>query len=428
MRTQFPYTRLDRTPLAKMGAVIVMTGIGAGIGGMALALILHLVQHVAYGYSLGQIVGGESFLQGVGAASYTRRLLVLVGCGLLAGIGWWALYRYGRPLVSIRNAVASDDHRMPIPESIAHALLQIVTVALGSPLGRETAPREVGATFTAWLCYNAGLSIEESRIVVACGAAAGLAAVYNVPLGGALFVLESMLATFGLTAVVPALLTSGIAAMIAWIGLGDPVFYPVAVFSIAPSLIAWSIVTGPLFGIAAYGFSRMTAASAARAPRGWHLIPICVTVFAAIGFLAIPFPELLGNGRGPIQLGFDGDLGIGFAALLLVLRLAVTLGALRAGAKGGLLTPGMTIGALLAAVLGGLWTLAWPGTPLGAFAVIGAAAFLASSMKIPMTAIALIVEFTHVSQAFLFPLVLAVGGSVAASYACARRWDRKEAV
>jgi H+/Cl- antiporter ClcA len=73
----------------------------------------------------------------------------------------------------------------------------------------------------------------------------------------------------------------------------------------------------------------------------------------------------------------------------------------------------MTIGALLATVIGGLWTMLWPGEPLGAFALVGAGAFLASSMKMPLTAIALIVEFTHASQDVLFPVIFAVSGSCA---------------
>ena len=115
----------------------------------------------------------------------------------MAGLGWWALYRFGRPLVSIRQAVKSDDPRMPLVSTTVHALLQIVTVALGSPLGREVAPREIGSALAGWLSRRAGLSVAQSRIMVACGAGAGLAAVYNVPLGGAVFVLEVLLGTFG---------------------------------------------------------------------------------------------------------------------------------------------------------------------------------------------------------------------------------------
>jgi len=69
---------------------------------------------------------------------------------------------------------------MPFVTTMAHVLLQIVTVALGSPLGRETAPREMAAVLATRLASRAGFAAEERRIVIACAAGAGLAAIYNV--------------------------------------------------------------------------------------------------------------------------------------------------------------------------------------------------------------------------------------------------------
>ena len=147
------------------------------------------------------------------------------------------------------------------------------------------------------------------------------------------------------------------------------------------------------------------------------MIALCVGVFIMIGICSIPFPQLLGNGKGPLQLGFDGNLSFKLAAILLVLKLFATTGSLWAGAEGGLLTPGMAIGALLAICFASVWNLVFPTVPLGAFALIGAAAFLAASMQLPLTAIALIFEFTHLGQDFLIPLSFSVAGSVAALHA-----------
>ena len=72
-------------------------------------------------------------------------------------------------------------------------------------------------------------------------------------------ILEVLLGTFRLSAALPAIATSVIAALVAWIGLGDDVQYPVMAFAISPSLVVWSIATGPIFGVAAYGFTRMAA-------------------------------------------------------------------------------------------------------------------------------------------------------------------------
>src|SRR5476649_299559 len=236
------------SPLWRLTVVTLCTGILAGLGGMMLALLLHFIQHLAFGYSPDFIISSESFLQGVSDATRSRRLAVLVICGAIAGAGWWALYRFGKPLVSIAAAVKSDKPHMPVFSTTVHALLQIITVALGSPLGREVAPREIGAVSASWLTRRFSLTVRETQIMIACGAGAGLAAVYNVPLGGAVFVLEVLLGTFGLPALVPAIVTSAIAALVAQTGLGAQVQYVVPSLALTPGLLAWSMLAGPLFG------------------------------------------------------------------------------------------------------------------------------------------------------------------------------------
>src|SRR5438132_8584593 len=149
--------------------VTFVTGVASGLGGMALALLLRLVQHIAYGHGLHTIVGRVSFLQEVTAASDLRRFLALCSCGAVAGIGWWLLYRFGTPLVSIRQAVQKGE-RMPFWATLTHAILQIVTVGLGSALGREVAPRELGAALATKLSARANLTPESTRIMIACGA------------------------------------------------------------------------------------------------------------------------------------------------------------------------------------------------------------------------------------------------------------------
>ncbi|MGF6574835.1 H+/Cl- antiporter ClcA [Paraburkholderia sp. GAS333] len=404
----------------RLATVVALIGVAGGLSGLGLAALLHAIQHLAYGYDPETLFNGESFLDGVKAASAARRVGVLTVCGLLAGIGWWAVFRWCKPLVSISRAVNGPEPRMPVVATVCHALLQIVTVALGSPLGREVAPREVAAMLAARLCSYARLPADETKILVACDAGAGLAAVYNVPLAGALYVLEGLLLSFSWRALVPAILTSVVAALIARIGLGNLPQYNVPHYAATPSLVVWSAIAGPLFGLAAVLFTRLTSSARAQAPHGVALPVLCLLNFVFIGLLATQFPILLGNGKGPAQVGFDGSIGLQLAAILLVLRILITWTSLRAGAAGGLLTPGLCNGALLGIVLGGVWSMLWPGTPVGAFAMIGATAFLAASMRVPLTALALILEFTQPSQEFLIPMLIAVAGSVLAAE-CARR-------
>jgi len=405
----------SNTPVLTLCLVTVAVGVGSGFLGMLLAFLLHGIQHLAFGYSPLHIISDESFLAGVSASTPLRRVGILALCGLVAGVGWALIYRYGKPLVSIVDAIHTTK-KMPPVTTVLHALLQIVTIALGSPLGREVAPREVSAVFATWLSTKAGLSVKEIKIMLACGAGAGLAAVYNVPLGGALFTLEVLLCTFTWSIALPAITTSAIAVFVSWWGLGNEALYHIPNLELCPTLIVWSILTGPIFGFTAYWFIKIATAQKARATHGWYMIAACLLNFTLIGVLAIYFPSLLGNGKSPAQIEFAESVGLSLSAILLVLRCLITWSSLRAGAQGGLLTPSLANGALLGVIFGIVWSYFVPGCPYEAFALVGATAFLASAQKMPLTAIVLIFELTRIDLVFLIPMMLATAGSVGMYY------------
>lgn len=415
-------SRTKSRSLPLLVLVTILIGITAGFGGMLLALLLHYIQHIAYGYSPTLIISNETFLQGVQASSPERRVIILTLCGLIAGFGWWSIFCYGKPLVSIEKVVKSSTPQMPFFTTFIHILLQIITIALGSPLGREVAPRELSTLLAGWICAKAGLSLKETQIMLGCAAGAGLAAVYNVPFGGAMFSLEVLLFTIRWPALLPALATSGIAAVVAWVGLGNEQQYHIPNYAISYSLVIWAIVCSPIFGFTGYWFKRIASSARLDAPKNWHLPLLCLCNFLVLGLLAIYFPALLGNGRSPARLEFDESVSLIVTAALLVLHTIMVLSSLRAGAKGGLLTPSLANGALLAVLLGALWNLMWAKSPLGAFAIIGAAAFLAAAQKMPLTAIVLIFEFTRVNFNFLTPILFAVAGAVGVCSLC-MQWE-----
>src|SRR5437899_13109041 len=77
-----------------LAIIVAMIGMAAGLAGMALGMLLYVIQHIAYGYSVHAIISQESFLQGVSAASPERRVLALSACGLVAGCGWLPVRRF----------------------------------------------------------------------------------------------------------------------------------------------------------------------------------------------------------------------------------------------------------------------------------------------------------------------------------------------
>ena len=412
----------------RLWLAVLAAGVAGGLAGILLIGLLRLVQHLAYGYGGDHLISPVSFLQGVTAASPLRRWLVMLCCGVVAGAGWWALRRFGRPLVGISRTLTEGGAELPAGSTLVHALLQVVTVALGSPLGREVAPREVAAVATQAVADRLALAADERRLVVACAAGAGLAAVYNVPLGGALFVLESLLLSFSWRGALSALASSAIAAALAERVLGHGWQYHIPVWSSTHGLLWWSLLVGPLLGVAAAGFDRLTDWARHRAPTDGRILPWSLGVFGVIGLCGMIYPQVLGNGRGPVAESFGACIGLQLAVTLLLLKLFAVGAALRAGAGGGLLTPSLAIGALAGLVLGQLWNIVSSvPTAAGAFALVGGCAFLAASRKMPITALVLSLEFTHVGYDFLVPMMVAVVGACLARHLCARAGARPAA-
>jgi H+/Cl- antiporter ClcA len=390
---------------ARFWLIAVLTGVGAGLAGGLLTLLLHGAQHLAFGYT------ENSFLFGVERASPARRVVVMAAAGLIAGTGWFALRRWVGDPGSVSTAIRSPDGRLPLVASLADATLQIVIVALGASLGREGAPRQAGAAWASQLSDWAGLDSGQRRLLMACGAGAGLAAVYNVPFGGAVFTLEVLLASLTASAVIPAVLTSVLATLTARAMLGNELTYPVGRWHLSVALLAFAALAGPVGGLAAIGFIRLTDYARAVRPEGVRLILATILVFTALGGVASAYPQLLGNGKGPAQLAFDGRGSLALLAALIVLKPLATAACLRSGATGGLFTPALATGAVLGAAGGKLWLDIWPGSSLGLFAVIGAAALLSTAVRAPAASIMLIFELTGIRAELMIPVAVAVLGS-----------------
>jgi len=389
-------------------ALVVGIGVASGLGGALLMLLLHALEHLAWGFHAG------TFLDAVKRVSALHRILVLTGAGVLAAAGGLAIKRlrgFGGGEVS--EALWLEDAHLSMGPSLGRGTLSIAIVAMGASLGREAAPQLFSAAFASKLCERAGVPRWQRRLLVACGAGAGMAAVYNVPLGGALFALEVMLGTLTLPLVLPALGTSLIATAVAWIYLPTKPIYAIPTYSVTGGQVAWAALVGPLAGLAAVGWVRLVALAHRNRPRGRGRIVAPIVALSALGAIAIAYPQLLGNGQDTVQLAVTGAIGAGVLAVLVVLKPLVTAACLGSGAPGGLFTPTLTFGVLFGGLLGDAWSVLWPGAPGGSYALIGGAAVLAASMQGPLAATVLTLELAHHTDALMVPLLLAVTGATA---------------
>jgi H+/Cl- antiporter ClcA len=243
---------------------------------------------------------------------------------------------------------------------------------------------------------------------VACGGGAGLAAVYNVPLGGAIFTAEVLLGSFALPTVLPALACSLIATMVAWLYLPSGATYAdIPAYRFSASLMVWSVLAGIVIGLLAVFYVRLIGWASHVRAKGASIFWAMPLAFLVVGVIGIWYPQLFGNGKDMAHEAFLGVGGIGLLFALFALKPFVTALTLGSGAAGGVFTPFLSTGAVLGAFLGSLWIHMWPGTPVGAFALIGAAAMIGASMQAPLAGLVLVAELTHGGFAIMIPMMCA---------------------
>jgi H+/Cl- antiporter ClcA len=382
---------------------VILTGVGAGLGAAALTRLLELAQHLAWGGN------GLDLLRPVVRAAPWRHVGVLLAAGVLVGGGQLLLSRLSSANgIEITTAIWFYAGRLPALRTLASATLSVLIVGMGAALGREGAPKQAGAVIANALCDRARLPDEERRLLVACGAGAGMAAAYGVPLGGALFAVEVLRGALALRFVLPALITTLLATAVSWAFLPDAPTYAIPEYHGSLSSEAWALLAGPVIGLASVLYVRSVAWADRHRPRAWYRLLLPVVALGGLGAASIPFPQLLGNGRDVAELAFNGQLSPGLLAALLLLRPLATMLCLGSGAPGGLFTPTLAIGALMGGVLGLPWSWLMPGVPPGLFALTGAAAMLAATTQGPISAVVLMMELTGYARAAIVPLLLAV--------------------
>ncbi len=389
--------------------MLALTGVVTGLFGDLLMFLLFSVQHLAFGYHTGTLQAA------VERASDTRRVASLLIAGAFGGISWYLLRRYTTPGGSqIDDAIWSGDGRLLFGRSLGTSVISEVVIGMGASMGREAAPKLMGGVSGSLLATWGRLSPTQRRLLVACGGGAGLAAVYNVPLGGALFTAEILYGSLALPVVLPALACAGIATATAWLYLPDHATYlNISSYRFTVTLLVFAVVAGPLVGVVASGYVRLIGWVSHHKLTGGRSIGAVVAAFGILGLIGIAYPQLFGNGKDMAHTAFVGRGGFALLLALFILKPIVTSLCLGSGASGGLFTPTLSTGAVLGGLLGIAWSLAWPGSATGAYALVGAAAMIGASMQAPLTALVLVLELTHSGFSIVVPMIAATVGATA---------------
>lgn len=340
-----------------------------------------------------------------------RALFPLAG-GLLAGL---VLHLAGRAFTSSRavdymEAVLVGDGRIGFRATMANSVSSLLTIGSGGSIGREGPMVQLAAMMGSKLGLLARAPVPRLRLMVACGGAAGIAAAYNAPISGALFVSEIVLGSTAMESFGPLVVASVTASATIHQLLGyGPVFdVPHVEFASNWELIFY-VVLGVVLGHLAPPFLALLDFAKSRfarihAPLYWHL----ALGGLIVGAISIFVPQVWGNGYSVVGTILQGQLVGLWLLAVLAAKVMATSATVGSGAVGGVFTPTLFIGCAVGALFGTLVHTALPNMTSvpAAYALIGMGGFLAATTHAPLTSILMLFEMTLDYQIVL-PLMLA---------------------
>jgi len=342
--------------------------------------------------------------------------------GLTVGLLRWLSGNLGPGLPSL---MAMADGAVASAPRLPHFRLLAASLSLGSgaSLGPEGPSVESGGNLGLWVAERGGLLPDARRALVAAGVAAGLAAGFKAPIAGVFFAFEGnfggTLGRASLRAVLVAAVTS---ALVTQLCLGDDPILRLPAYEVrSPWELPLYLGLGLLASLMSWALIRLMALG--RAPRLQKLLgslpPGLVTALggAAVGGMALLFPQVLGVGYDTIEalLGSDGGIPLVTLLLLIGVKLVATALSNATGFVGGAFAPALVLGAVLGNTYGQLLGEGGFHLPVAeppAYAMVGMAAVLAGSARAPLTALLLLFELTRDIRIVL-PLMAAAGLSAA---------------
>jgi len=285
--------------------------------------------------------------------------------------------------------VDTSQYKLHFLKQLVHSIWQIIAVGGGAPIGKEAAPREIGALFARPIANIFSISVKDQIFLIACGSGAGLAAVYQVPLTSVFFVFETLGIALSVKRFFLVGLTTYVSAFTAGFVVSDHALYQIPAMSwslkemwIIPLLLLFLTPLAWLFG-------RLSKEVSSNRIKDKRILLTLPTAFLFLAGLASYFPHLLGNGRMMAQEVLNGSNGK-TVFLLFILKALVVLITLWAGAYGGTLTPSFSLGIAGAALL----TMILGSGNQPAVMLLGSVCFLAVTLKAPWSATGLVMGFT----------------------------------
>lgn len=318
----------------------------------------------------------------------------------------------GHGVPEVMYAVAHKGGRIAPQVSVVKALASALCIGGGGSVGREGPIVQIGSAAGSTVAQLLRLDTARMRLLVACGAAAGISATFNAPLAGAFFAMELVLRDFAAEAFGAIVLSSVTADVVGRSLLGDHPFLSLPAFEVrsTPEYLLYAAL-GVGVGVVGVAFSKILYLIEDACDWAWRGPEWARPAVGGVvlGALLIAVPQMYGVGYPVLENAVEGKYVVGMLALLMAAKMIATSLTIGIGGSGGVFAPTLFIGAMAGTAFGTLAHTMFPGVTesAGAYGLIGMGAALGGATGAPITAVIILFELTG-EYSIILPLMAAV--------------------
>ena len=441
-RNNFPSFFLDRYA-PSLGVLLlllsVLIGAATGLAAVIFIKLIHIIQYFCY-ITLPKLIPGPSI--------YLFLILPVIGALLVGPLIQFAKEAKGHGVPEVMQALILHGGRIRARVAAAKIVASALCIGTGGSAGREGPIVQVGSALGSTIGQILSLSDERIRNMVACGAAAGIAATFNAPIAGVIFAIEVLMSGLQVRAFGNVVIAAVSSSIVSRIFLGASPAFAVPTYGlVSPLSLILYLLLGLLSALVGVMFIRMLDFSERRFD-AWDFPQFFKPAVGACGLgitgviymlilngyglpspqenngLLNAMPHMYGSGFGVIETAIQGNGSFWLLLALVFLKPIATSFTLGSGNSGGVFAPSLFIGAMFGATMGQIFEILFPSISgsSGAYALVGMAAVFAATARAPLTAILIVFEM---SNDYLIILPLMVAGISACYFA---QWIHPESI
>ncbi|MDX9789504.1 MAG: chloride channel protein [Candidatus Kapaibacterium sp.] len=403
--------RIQMTEFIYMILMSVVIGVVAGFGSVGVKYLIEFISE--------QVFSGEgSMLEKVASTPWYLLILIPTLGGLFVGpfAHFIVPASKGHGVSEVIQSLLTKGGIIKPVVAIGKSITSAVTIGTGGSVGYEGPIVHIGASIGSSVGQFFRVPARRLRTLVGCGAAAGIAATFNMPIAGALFAIEVIMMDYAAHQLFPIIISSVIATVISHHYIGN-----FAEFQVSPIVMSSSyeifnyFILGALCGLISYSMIKSLYyfegffSEQVKIPD--YLKPAIGGMM--IGTIGVFYPQIIGVGNESISLALNNNFFWLTALVLVFVKIVSTSITLGSGGSGGMLSPALFVGAMTGYTFGEAMNFIDPDIAFnsGSYAFIAMGGLIAGTVRAPLTAILMVFELTRQSSSIL-PLMIVVSISM----------------